>query len=214
MLTPSEALQLRAATLFSLPVPRPALEAAGAAAGVAGPERALDRLEGLGLVDLYVFADETAEAAVDPLARPLVDAARRGRSGASGEGGGAAAVGRVEERARGIARRSPRSRAGPAGAARRGARGDPQCGGARRRTVPLRSRSRCRSGAPAGLGGGGGAGPAGSGAGPASAAARRGVRRTPRRWRRPGSLSAAWARRSRAASRGRAPCSSTPTPRG
>ena len=73
MLTPSEALQLRAATLFAVPVPLPALRATGAAAGVAKPERALDRLQGLGLVDLYVHVDETLEAAVNPLARPLVE---------------------------------------------------------------------------------------------------------------------------------------------
>lgn len=74
MLTPAEALQLQAATLFSLPVPRPALEAAGAAAGVAEPAHALDRLAGLGLVDLYVVDGQPIEAAVNALAQPLVEA--------------------------------------------------------------------------------------------------------------------------------------------
>lgn len=74
MLTPAEAMQLQAATLFSLPVPHPALEAAGVAAGVAQPARGLDRLAGLGLVDLYVLAEQAIEAAVNALARPLVEA--------------------------------------------------------------------------------------------------------------------------------------------
>jgi len=73
MLTAPEAAQLRAATLFSLPVPRPALHAAGSALGVADPAVALGRLEGLGLVDLYVSADEAVDAMVNPLARPLVE---------------------------------------------------------------------------------------------------------------------------------------------
>jgi hypothetical protein len=72
MLTPTEIQQLRAVALFSVPVPRPVLEAAGTAAGVPDARRALDRLEGLGLIDLYVVADHT-EAAVNPLARPLVE---------------------------------------------------------------------------------------------------------------------------------------------
>lgn len=73
MLTPEEEIELRAATLFSLPVPRSALHAAGAALGVGDATAALSRLEGLGLVDLYVGADEVVEAAVNPLARPLVN---------------------------------------------------------------------------------------------------------------------------------------------
>jgi hypothetical protein len=40
MLTPQEIQQLRAATLFSVPVPQPVLAAAGAAASVPEPERA------------------------------------------------------------------------------------------------------------------------------------------------------------------------------
>lgn len=76
MLTMPEATQLRAATLFSLPVPRPAFHAAGAALGVADAEAALGRLEGLGLVDLYVDGGGAAEAAINPLARPLVEPLR------------------------------------------------------------------------------------------------------------------------------------------
>ncbi len=74
MLAPAEEKQLQAATLFSLPVPRPALGAAGIAAGVARPARALDRLAGLGLIDLYVLAEQSIEAAINALARPLVEA--------------------------------------------------------------------------------------------------------------------------------------------
>jgi hypothetical protein len=68
MLTQEETQQLRAATLFSLPVPRPVLAAAGRALSVAAPERATDRLLGLGLVDLYATSGEVEEAAVNPLA--------------------------------------------------------------------------------------------------------------------------------------------------
>jgi tetratricopeptide (TPR) repeat protein len=73
MLTPAETDQLRAATLFSVPVPRAVLAAAGAAASVAEPEQAVDRLQGLGLVDLYAGPGED-DAAASPLARPLVPA--------------------------------------------------------------------------------------------------------------------------------------------
>jgi len=74
MLTPEETQQLRAATLFSLPVLRSVLATAGRALSVAAPERAIDRLLGLGLIDLYVTSGDTEEAAVNPLARPLVPA--------------------------------------------------------------------------------------------------------------------------------------------
>lgn len=74
MLTHAEETQLRAATLFSLPVPLAALHAAGGALGVATPLAALARLAGLGLVDLYFRSNNTVEAAVNPLARPLVQA--------------------------------------------------------------------------------------------------------------------------------------------
>ncbi|HEY1299507.1 MAG TPA: hypothetical protein VGF07_03370, partial [Stellaceae bacterium] len=73
MLTPAETQQLRAATLFSLPVPRSALIAAGEAAAVGEPERAIDRLHGLGLLDRYL-AEANEEVAINPLARPLVPA--------------------------------------------------------------------------------------------------------------------------------------------
>ena len=79
MLTQEERQQLRAATLFSLPVPRPVLAAAGRALSVAVPERATDRLLSLGLVDLYVTSG-VEEAAVNPLARPLVPALSEGET--------------------------------------------------------------------------------------------------------------------------------------
>jgi hypothetical protein len=72
MLTPQETQQLRAATLFSVPVPRPVLEAAGEAASVEEPVRAIERLRGLSLMDLYVVAGAKEELAVNALARPLV----------------------------------------------------------------------------------------------------------------------------------------------
>ncbi len=74
MLTPDETQQLGAATLFSVPVPRAVLAAAGAASSVAAPERAIERLQGLGLLDLYLLAAGAEEIAVNPLVRPLVPA--------------------------------------------------------------------------------------------------------------------------------------------
>jgi hypothetical protein len=74
MLTVGETEQLRAATLFLLPVPPPVLAAAGRAASVAAPERAIERLQGLGLVDLYPTSGNAEEVAINPLARPLVPA--------------------------------------------------------------------------------------------------------------------------------------------
>ncbi|MGH7117089.1 MAG: CHAT domain-containing protein, partial [Stellaceae bacterium] len=74
MLTLDESQQLRAATLFALPVPRAVLVAAGEAISVSRPERAFDRLQGLGLVDLYSMPGGADEAAVNPLARPLIPA--------------------------------------------------------------------------------------------------------------------------------------------
>ncbi len=52
-LTPDQARQLAAATLFTgeVPIPLPALAAAGSALGVEAPERAVARLLGLGLLD-------------------------------------------------------------------------------------------------------------------------------------------------------------------
>jgi esterase/lipase superfamily enzyme/tetratricopeptide (TPR) repeat protein len=72
MLTPQETQQLRAATSFSVPVPRPALEAAGEAASVKEPVGAIERLRGLGLIDLYLAAGAKEELAINTLARPLV----------------------------------------------------------------------------------------------------------------------------------------------
>jgi hypothetical protein len=74
MLTPPETQQLRAASLFTVPVPHPALAAAGEAASVKEPVRAIERLCGLGLVDLYLAAGAKEELAVNSLARPLVPA--------------------------------------------------------------------------------------------------------------------------------------------
>jgi len=74
MLTPQEPQQLRAATLFSIPVPQPVLAAAGEAASVQEPGRAFERLRGLSLIDLYLGTGEREEVAVNPLARPLVPA--------------------------------------------------------------------------------------------------------------------------------------------
>jgi hypothetical protein len=74
MLTPEETQQLRAATLFSLPVPPTVLAASGRTMSVAAPERAVERLQGLGLIDRYADPGEDDEAAVNPLARPLVPA--------------------------------------------------------------------------------------------------------------------------------------------
>jgi len=74
VMTPAETAQLRAATLFGLPVPLPVLVAAGAAAGVGNPDAALARLKGLGLFDRYQFAADKPECACNPLARPLVPA--------------------------------------------------------------------------------------------------------------------------------------------
>lgn len=75
-LSESQKVQLRAATLFAegMPVPMPALEAVGRAAGVTDPASALTRLCGLGLVDDWGESDGVAHAAVNPLAgSPLTD---------------------------------------------------------------------------------------------------------------------------------------------
>jgi esterase/lipase superfamily enzyme/tetratricopeptide (TPR) repeat protein len=72
MLTADETQQLRAATLFMLPVPHAVLVAAGRAGLVAQPERAIGRLQGLGLIDLYSTPGAADELAVNRLAAPLV----------------------------------------------------------------------------------------------------------------------------------------------
>ncbi|WP_145616000.1 CHAT domain-containing protein, partial [Nitrospirillum bahiense] len=72
MLTPTETTQLRAATLFPLAVPLTALAAAGRAAGIADPGPAVERLQGLGLLDRYPGPGDQPDVAVNPLARPLV----------------------------------------------------------------------------------------------------------------------------------------------
>ena len=74
MLTPTETTQLRAMTLFSLPVPWPVLAAAGHAVGIGKPEAALGRLQGLGLLDRYAMPGQAPAGACNPLARPLVPA--------------------------------------------------------------------------------------------------------------------------------------------
>ncbi|AGA90192.1 hypothetical protein Thimo_1398 [Thioflavicoccus mobilis 8321] len=75
-LTAGQAAMLRALCVFSvdLPIPRPGLEAAGAAAGVADPAAAIDRLLGLGLADDWGQLAGLDQAAANPLARPLVPA--------------------------------------------------------------------------------------------------------------------------------------------
>ncbi len=74
MLTPTEQVQLRAATLFPVAVPLNILELAGRAAGIADPGPAVERLQGLGLIDRYPGPDDRPDGAVNPLARPLVTA--------------------------------------------------------------------------------------------------------------------------------------------
>ena len=83
-LTEDQARQLSAATLFSLeiPIPLPALGAAGQALGVEAPQAAIARLIGLGLFDDWGEIDGVAHAAANPLARPLaspIDPADRPR---------------------------------------------------------------------------------------------------------------------------------------
>ncbi|TCT24230.1 CHAT domain-containing protein [Thiobaca trueperi] len=72
-LSPDQARMLRAAGVFSedLPIPRPALHAAGAADGVGDPPAALDRLLALGLADDWGLSGGIDQAAANPLARPL-----------------------------------------------------------------------------------------------------------------------------------------------
>ncbi len=72
-LTESQAGMLRAAGVFSagMPIPRPVLEQTGAAAGIADPRGALERLLGLGLADDWGVLDDLPYAAANPLARPL-----------------------------------------------------------------------------------------------------------------------------------------------
>ena len=72
MLAPTETIQLRAATLFPLAVPLTVLEEAGRAAGIADPGPAVERLQGLGLLDRYRGHGDQPDGAVNPLARPLV----------------------------------------------------------------------------------------------------------------------------------------------
>jgi tetratricopeptide (TPR) repeat protein len=79
-LTPDQARQLAAATHFSpqVPIPLPALAAAGQAMGVEAPEAAISRLVGLGLIDDWGALNAVPHAAANPLARPLappIDAA-------------------------------------------------------------------------------------------------------------------------------------------
>ncbi|MFW6133757.1 MAG: CHAT domain-containing protein, partial [Planctomycetota bacterium] len=75
-LTADQRTQLRAATLFSedIPIPLAALEAAGTALGAKDAAAGLTRLIGLGLVDTWGRINAVEHAAVNPLARPLVDA--------------------------------------------------------------------------------------------------------------------------------------------
>ena len=72
-LSPQEARQLSAATLFAegVPIPRAALEASGMALGVEGAAAAVRRLLGLGLFDDWGGIAGQPHAAANPLARPL-----------------------------------------------------------------------------------------------------------------------------------------------
>lgn len=81
-LSADQARMLGAACLFAvdLPIPRPALEAAGAAAGVADPGAALERLLGLGLADDWGQVEGRAQAAVNPLARSLAEPPQAGQA--------------------------------------------------------------------------------------------------------------------------------------
>jgi tetratricopeptide (TPR) repeat protein len=74
-LTDAQATMLRAACVFSvgLPIPRPALEAVGSAAGIEDSKAALERLLGLGLADDWGSLGQTAHVAANPLARPLAE---------------------------------------------------------------------------------------------------------------------------------------------
>ena len=72
-LTGDQERQLAAATLFAeeVPIPRAALEAAGAALGVEDAAAAVRRLLALGLFDDFGEIDGAAHAACNALARPL-----------------------------------------------------------------------------------------------------------------------------------------------
>jgi tetratricopeptide (TPR) repeat protein len=73
-LSEDEAVQLSAAAFFSedLPIPRAAVEAVGEELGVGAPDRAVDRLLGLGLLDEWQSNDEdVCDVSVNPLVRPM-----------------------------------------------------------------------------------------------------------------------------------------------
>jgi len=72
-LTEDQARQLGAATHFTaeVPIPLPALAAAGQALGVEAPDKAITRLLGLGLLDDWGALNSIPHAAANPLARPL-----------------------------------------------------------------------------------------------------------------------------------------------
>ncbi len=71
-LTPPELAQLRAAFLFDLPAPHPVMVLAGEASLVEDPGAALDRLTGLGLMEV-VHEGEQALLQANRLARPLFE---------------------------------------------------------------------------------------------------------------------------------------------
>jgi tetratricopeptide (TPR) repeat protein len=70
-LTADEARQLRAALICDLPMPLTVHALAGQALGVGDAERAVRRLLGLGLLDLYLAAGESPATNVNGLAKPL-----------------------------------------------------------------------------------------------------------------------------------------------
>ena len=71
MLTAAEIAQLRASTVFSVPVPQSTLEGAGRAAGIENPAIVLMRLKGLGIVCCFHISEKKVNYMINPLIRPL-----------------------------------------------------------------------------------------------------------------------------------------------
>ena len=142
-LTPDQARQLAAATHFSpeVPIPLPALAAAGQALGVEAPDKAIARLLGLGLLDDWGALNAVPHAAANPLARPLappIDAADFPRLARAAMPGLIAAWHDPRD---GFPVRPARGRGGPLRSRRRRRAGDP-----RRRRLFRRGLARARGG--------------------------------------------------------------------
>jgi tetratricopeptide (TPR) repeat protein len=103
-LTDDESAQLAACSLFSedVPIPLPALRAAGEEAGCTRPANALERLLSLGLLDDWGISDGCHYAAINTLARPLVQLDDAERPGLA-----AAALGPLTEAWRNLNRQFP-----------------------------------------------------------------------------------------------------------